>query len=152
MTFCFDVDYPNAEIKASPTLDRLRIMVVDDNIDHCDVTSCCLEMFGFEVVARTSAQEALDMITEFEPHLLVIDIAMPNVDGYTLIRTIRSLPPPICSIPAIALTGLRNTLRERELAIRSGFQTYLVKPIQPKDLVVEVLKLVGQPLVLARTN
>ncbi|MFQ4142865.1 response regulator [Chlorogloeopsis sp. ULAP02] len=152
MTFCFDVDYPNAEIKASPTLDRLRIMVIDDNIDHCDVTSCCLEIFGFEVVTRTSAQEALDMIEEFEPHLLIVDIAMPNIDGYALIRIIRSLPLPICSIPAIALTGLRNTVQEREKAIRSGFQAYLVKPIQPKDLVIEVLKLVGQPLVLARTN
>ncbi len=150
MTFCFDIENPNAQKKVPPTLDRLRILVVDDNSDHCELTCCFLEMFGFEVVTRTCAQAALDTIAQLEPHLLIIDIAMPNIDGYTLISKIRKFAPPICHIPAIALTGLRNTQRERSLAFKSGFQAYLVKPVHPRHLAMEILRLVEQPFVLAR--
>jgi CheY-like chemotaxis protein len=122
-----------------PNLNGLRIVVVDDDSDNLELTSIILETYGVQVMKATSASEALEIVRQFEIDLLISDIAMPQEDGYSLIRQIRQVK----QIPAIALTALAMP-EERSKALKSGFQLYLTKPVEPMNLVTEVAKLVGR--------
>jgi CheY-like chemotaxis protein len=120
-------------------LNSLRILVVDDDSDNLELTSIILETYGVQVMKAASASEALKIVRQFELDVLVSDIAMPEQDGYSLIRQVRQ----VTQIPAIALTALAMP-EERSMALKSGFQLYLTKPVEPMDLVTEVAKLVGR--------
>ena len=80
------------------------------------------------------------MLATFRPHVLVSDIGMPFVDGYSLIRQVRALPNGACDIPAIAVTAFARDV-DREEAFRAGFQRHLTKPVDPRELVSAVAKL-----------
>lgn len=120
-------------------LNSLRILVVDDDSDNLELTSIILETYGVQVMKAASASEALKIVRQFELDVLVSDIAMPEQDGYSLIRQVRQ----VTQIPAIALTALAMP-EERSMALKSGFQLYLTKPVELMDLVTEVAKLVGR--------
>jgi DNA-binding response OmpR family regulator len=100
-----------------------------------------LEDYGIQVRTATSVSQALEVIRHFELDLLIIDIAMPEEDGYSLIRKIRVLEDTQKSeISAIALTAL-DTAEARQLAFKSGFQNYLTKPFDSSKLVAEIANL-----------
>jgi CheY-like chemotaxis protein len=122
-----------------PDLNGLRILVVDDDSDNLELTSIILETYGVQVMKAASASEALKIVRQFELDVLISDIAMPEEDGYSLIRQIRQ----VTQIPTIALTALAMP-EERSMALKSGFQLYLTKPVEPMNLVTEVAKLVGR--------
>src|SRR5262249_5226173 len=81
------------------------------------------------VLTASSAEEALDLIRTQRPDVLVSDIAMPNVDGYALMRAVRALPPPAGRMPAVALSALASP-QDRAKAIAAGFQAHLSKPVR----------------------
>jgi CheY-like chemotaxis protein len=119
------------------------VLVVDDNDDSLLITSLVLEEYEVQLVTATSAKEALVSLTQFKPDILISDIAMPEIDGYELIRQIRSLPPSEGGlIPALALTAYTRD-EERILALNAGFQMHVTKPVEPAELVAVVTKLVG---------
>jgi CheY-like chemotaxis protein len=132
--------HPDDDVKKSQTLDGLRIVVVDDDTDSLVLTTFILESYGVQIMTATSALEALEVIKQFTPDILIIDIAMPEVDGYSLIRRVRTLNPPQNEIPAIAITAM-DSEEGRDLALTSGFQSYLIKPIDPNELVTEIANL-----------
>ncbi|HWE96091.1 MAG TPA: response regulator [Tepidisphaeraceae bacterium] len=115
-------------------LTGLRVLVVDDEPDAREVVSAALTHAGAQASAAGSAQEALDLVGRFHPHVIVSDIAMPVQDGYDLIRALRALPADQGGgLPAIALTAyVREEDRLRTLA--AGFQAHLPKPIDPATL------------------
>lgn len=123
------------------SLDGLRVVVVDDDADSRLLLSFILECAGIEVIMAASALEALEVIKQFKPNLLISDIAMPEVDGYSFIRRIRTFEPPLGIIPAIAVTALA-TKDECDLALASGFNVCLTKPVDPDDLITEIKNLV----------
>ncbi|MFN6565128.1 MAG: response regulator [Nostoc sp. ChiSLP01] len=123
-------------------LEGLRVLVVDDDTNTCILTSTILKIYGVQVRTTTSAIEALESIEQFQPNFIIADIAMPTVDGYSLIQELRSFDAPLGTIPAIAITAL-CTNEHLELAIKSGFHSCLIKPVYPDDLVTEVVKLVS---------
>ncbi|NMG18210.1 response regulator [Brasilonema bromeliae] len=133
--------HPNDDIEDFQSLGGLRILVVDDDADTCILITFILESYGVQVMTAASALDALEVIGQFEPNLLISDIAMPEVDGYSLMRKVRTLSPPLGGIPAIAVTAM-DTQEGRDLALISGFQAYLAKPIEPDDLVIEIAKLI----------
>ncbi|NMG06207.1 response regulator [Brasilonema sp. UFV-L1] len=122
------------------TLDGLQILVVDDDTDSLVLTTFILNTYGVQTITATSALEALELIKQFIPDILIIDIAMPEVDGYSLIRRIRTLEPPQNEIPAIALTAI-DSEEGCYLALKSGFQSYLIKPTEPDELAAEITNL-----------
>ena len=122
-------------------LDGLLVLVVDDDADSRLLLSFILESAGIQVMMAASALEALEVIQEFKPKLLISDIAMPEVNGYSLIRRIRTFELPLRTIPAIAVTALA-TKDECDLALASGFNVCLTKPVEPDDLIAEVKKLI----------
>jgi CheY-like chemotaxis protein len=117
------------------SLKSLRVLVVDDNIDSLLLTAFILEEYGTEVVKAASAGEAFKMFLEAKLDMLICDLAMPDEDGYSLIRKIRLLEPEQGGqIPAIALTASAGE-EDRNLSIEAGFQVHLAKPIEPAELV-----------------
>jgi PAS domain S-box-containing protein len=130
--------------RPSGALDRVRILVVDDDRDTLEVMRQLLEQAGAEVSAVASADEALQSLERRVPDVLVSDIGMPGLDGYALIEAIRERSPEKGGrVPAAALTAFTQA-EHRERALRAGFQLYLPKPIEPGELTEAVAKLAGR--------
>ena len=84
----------------------LKILVVDDDVDTRELIEWVLKRVGAEVTSVGSSREALEVLEREKPHVLVSDLAMPEEDGYALLKKIRALPPERGGrIPAIALTA-----------------------------------------------
>uniref|UniRef100_A0A0C1QR02 Chemotaxis protein CheY n=1 Tax=Tolypothrix bouteillei VB521301 TaxID=1479485 RepID=A0A0C1QR02_9CYAN len=132
--------HPNDVGNNSQALEGLRALVVDDDVDNCILMAFILESYGIQVTTASSAIEALEIMNEFEPNILISDIAMPQVNGYSFIRKIRKLKTTLSMIPAIAITALA-TQDDCDLALASGFNVFLTKPIEPDDLIAEIKKL-----------
>jgi CheY-like chemotaxis protein len=119
----------------------MRILLVDDDGETRDVVTAVLEVAGAEVRSVGSAQEALATVIGWQPEVIVSDIAMPEEDGYALIRKVRELPGDLGGrTPAVALTAMARP-RDRVRALAAGFQTHLPKPIDPSELVLAVANL-----------
>ncbi|MBE9007158.1 PAS domain S-box protein [Fortiea sp. LEGE XX443] len=125
-----------------PLLTGVRVLVVDDEADTREYMTTVLQQCQAEVQAVGSAQEALQVIFQWQPDVLISDIGMPGEDGYSLIRQLRSQPPEQGGkIPAAALTAYARA-EDRMRAIQEGFQLHLPKPIEPAELATVVASLV----------
>ena len=113
-----------------PSLNNLRLLVVDDHEDTVEFLAAALADYGAEVRVATSVKEALSVLAEHQPHVLVSDLSMPGEDGFGLIQRIRAEQVPVA---AIALTAHARS-QDRDRALSAGFQTYLTKPIEPARL------------------
>jgi CheY-like chemotaxis protein len=133
-----------AEIQRRPIafkkgqLNGLTVLVVDDEKDARRLVKRVLEEFGAAVSMAGSAAEAFDLLPLVKPDVLVSDIGMPEMDGYELLRRIRTLPPAQGGeVPAIALSALART-EDRSRALRAGFMVHMAKPVEPHELVATV--------------
>ncbi len=127
-----------------PRLDGLRVLVIDDEEDALQLVSAVLEGQGAEVRSVASAAEALGAIADSRPDVVVSDIGMPDVDGYSLIRQVRALPPARGGhTPAVALTAYAGE-GDAQRAFEAGFQMHVTKPIEPAQLAMVVAKLGGR--------
>lgn len=126
-----------------PQLRGVRVLVVDDEPDTRDLVKRLLEDAQAVVRAAGSASEALEMIKAEPPNVLICDIGMPVEDGYTLIRRVRSLPRDRGgTVPAAALTAYARS-QDRVKAMQAGFQSHIVKPVEPIELLTVVATLAG---------
>ncbi|HUR98419.1 MAG TPA: ATP-binding protein [Pyrinomonadaceae bacterium] len=115
-----------------------KILIVDDDEDARETLRMLLSIQNANVVAAGSAQEALEIFEEFRPDLLLSDIGMPGMDGYDLIRRIRSLPPEKGGgVPAIALTGYVS-VEEQSRVREFGFNGHLSKPLDHGILIKRI--------------
>ncbi|MBD1869963.1 PAS domain-containing protein [Cyanobacteria bacterium FACHB-471] len=121
---------------AAPTdLSHIQILVVDDDADMRELVSFVLSQSGAQVTTAASAIQALTLLNQSVPDLLLCDVGMPEMDGYALIRQIRKWAPEQGgTLPAIALTAYAGEL-DRQQAIAAGFQLHLSKPVEPKELI-----------------
>ncbi|BAY24554.1 two-component hybrid sensor and regulator [Calothrix sp. NIES-2100] len=127
-----------------PSLLGVRVLVVDDEVDSREFITTVLQQSQAEVQAAASVPEALQIIQEWKPDVIVSDIGMPTEDGYSLIRKVRSLPPEQGgNVPAAALTAYARA-EDRMRAIQEGYQLHLPKPIEPAELATVVASLVGR--------
>jgi signal transduction histidine kinase/DNA-binding response OmpR family regulator len=125
-------------------LDGVRALVVDDEPDARSVIKRLLEKCGVLVMTAANASEAIALIERERPDILISDIGMPNEDGYTLIRRVRALGLERGGgIPALALTAYARA-EDRVRAVRAGFQTHVVKPFEPAELITMVASLTGR--------
>ncbi|MBU7583323.1 MAG: PAS domain S-box protein [Nostoc sp. TH1S01] len=115
-------------------LENLRVVVVDDEADSLELVKVVLEQEGAVVQEVLSATKALPMLAEAPFDLLISDIGMPEMDGYTFIRQVRNFMPQFNKdIPAIALTAYAGDTNQRQI-LAAGFQAHLAKPIEPQQL------------------
>jgi PAS domain S-box-containing protein len=124
-------------------LHNLCILVVDDDADARMLMQTVLQSAGADVLVAASVKEALALLEQRSPALLISDISMPDEDGFTLIRQVRSRTiEQGGQIPAIALTAFAEAKNEQRI-LKAGFQLFITKPIEPMELVdkiIEVLK------------
>lgn len=120
----------------------IRVLVVEDNDDGRALLELALTGGGFECRAACNGCEAMELLLEVAPDVIVSDISMPELDGHSFLRRVRGLPGPAARVPAIALTAL-GTKRDRELAFESGFDLHLMKPTAIADLKAAITGLVS---------
>ncbi|WP_242051270.1 MASE1 domain-containing protein [Nostoc spongiaeforme] len=121
----------------------LHILVVDDDVDTGQFLTVILEQFGAKVTAIASGSQALEFLANNTADLLLSDIGMPGIDGYTLIRLIRALPPEQGgNIPAIALTAYAGEINQKQ-ALAAGFHIHLVKPVEQKQLLNAIAQILA---------
>ena len=141
--------HPKASDHPLPTdcpesLEGLKVLVVDDEPDTRNLLKAILEQCGAEVSTAESAREALELLPEVKPDVLVSDIGMPNEDGYELIQKVRALPTEKGGrIPAVALTAYARA-EDRLRVLRSGYQMHVSKPVEVPELVTIIANLVGR--------
>ncbi len=112
-----------------PSLQGLRILVVDNNIDSCDLMTMMLQPYGVEVQVAFFVQQALEIFVQWQPDVLVSEIALPKEDGYALIRQVRTLTTARGKEAlAIAVTAYA-TEQTRQRALSAGFDLWFTKPL-----------------------
>jgi CheY-like chemotaxis protein len=125
-------------------LEGLRLVIVDDQTDTLEMLKTSLAALGATVIAAATAREALKMVIDTLPHVLVSDLGLPEVDGYELILKVRELAPGLGGLtPAIALTAYARA-EDRKQALEAGFQVHMTKPVEPAELAVVIAGLAGR--------
>ena len=123
-----------------PELVGVKILVVDDEKDTCDMLRFIFNSVGAVVETASSAEGALAAFDRWKPDIIVSDIGLPQVDGYELIRILRTQRRS--SVPAVALTAMAR-IEDRIKALNSGYQMHVAKPIEPKELISIVAGMAG---------
>jgi signal transduction histidine kinase len=118
-------------------LTGVRVLVVDDDRDACELLGRVLADSGAIVDVATSGREALALMSEAEHDVLVSDIGMPEMDGFELIRQLRSEGR---KLPAVAVTAFARP-QDRIQALEAGFNMHLAKPLEPQELIVVIAAL-----------
>jgi CheY-like chemotaxis protein len=122
-------------------LDGIHVLAVDDEADALTLLREILEASGARVTTAGSVDAALDVLTRAKPQVLVADIGMPGTDGLEFMKRVRQSPDrQVREISAAALTAYARS-EDRNRALRAGFQTHLVKPVDPDELVATVAAL-----------
>jgi CheY-like chemotaxis protein len=116
-----------------------KILVAEDNLPNRELIREILETCGYEVIEAVDGQEALDKLEETVPDLVLLDIQMPVLDGYAVVRRIRQNPRfaglKILAVTAYAMQG------DREKVLEAGFDGYLTKPLDMAILTKEIRQL-----------
>jgi signal transduction histidine kinase/ActR/RegA family two-component response regulator len=128
----------------SPSLEGVRVLVVDDDLVAVDLTREILMRAGAQVWGCAGGTEALPMLQQCRPDVLVSDIEMPNQDGCALIRRIRALESDRGGrTPAVALSAYSRP-EDRVRSLMAGFNIHVSKPAEPSELITVVASLVGR--------
>jgi CheY-like chemotaxis protein len=136
---------PKAQISGLPRLDGVRVLVVDDTASVLAVLRDILELNGAIVTAVDGAEQALAILQEERPDVLLSDLAMPGRGGYWLIGQVRALPPERGgATPAAALTAFGGP-EHRASVLRAGFQYHVEKPVGVRELIGVVAILALKP-------
>jgi CheY-like chemotaxis protein len=117
----------------------IKVLIAEDNAVNRELLRELLEARGYEVLEACDGQEALHMIEQTQPEVLLLDIGMPVLDGFAVVRRIRENPRlallPVVAVTAYAMRG------DREKILNSGFDGYLSKPLNPSALTEELDRL-----------
>lgn len=111
--------------------------MVDDEKDTLDLITWMLKDAGAIAMGVTSAQSAMEVWDNFQPDVLISDIGMPEEDGYSLIKRVRTKMSEEKFIPAIALTAYARE-EDKQRAFSAGFQEHISKPVESLSLIAAV--------------
>ena len=131
---CISAVQPHAAAQAQPAATHevygRRVLVVDDNLDAAESTAAFLRLEGHEVKTVSDGSEALSSVRVFAPHVIVLDIGLPGLDGYAVARQLRERGDTSHTL-LVAMTGYGQR-EDRERAMASGFDYHFVKPTDPR--------------------
>jgi CheY-like chemotaxis protein len=113
--------------------DAVRLLVVDDNRDSADTATAVLRMLGHEVECAYGGQEAIEVALRFRPSVVLLDLAMPGMDGFETLRRLRA-EPLTAGVFAVAMTGF-GTQDDRQRTRSGGFDGHLTKPVELEALI-----------------
>ena len=127
-----------AESAESP---KYKILVVDDNADSAEAIGKLLQLKGYDVRWAFDGGSAVTIAKQFEPHLVLLDIRLPDIDGYEVLRRLREQSGPSQPLVA-AITGYGQP-EDRRRTQEAGFDHHLVKPFGP-DVLMALIQSLGQ--------
>jgi PAS domain S-box-containing protein len=128
----------------TPSLHGLRVLLVDDDRDSLDLVHAIVTGLGAEARECVAAPEALNVVQEWRPHVLICDIEMPGEDGYMFIRKVRTLDlAKGGKTPAVALTAY-GSIEDRLRTLSAGYSIHVPKPVDPAELGLIVGTLAGR--------
>jgi CheY-like chemotaxis protein len=119
---------------SGPNVDAATILIAEDHLDSRDAMRALLEAFGFHVLVAVNGREAIDTALAQPPDLILMDIMMPEVDGFEATRELRR-HPATSRIPIIAVTAMEGA---HQLALQAGANDYVRKPIDIRGLMAKV--------------
>jgi len=117
----------------------IKVFIAEDNAVNRELLRELLESRGYTVVEACDGEEALRMIEQTQPDIVLLDIGMPVLDGFAVVRQLRQ-NPRLSALPAVAVTAYAMQ-GDRERILNSGFDGYLSKPINPRSLAEELDRL-----------
>jgi two-component system, cell cycle response regulator DivK len=120
---------------------KKTILLVEDHEDNRNVYGTILRLFGYVVVEAHNGQEGVDLAREVLPDLVLMDVAIPLIDGWQATRILKA-DPATMGIPILALTALCGP-EDRQMAREAGCDGFLAKPVEPRRVVAEVGKVIG---------
>ncbi|MDB5955489.1 ATP-binding protein [Ramlibacter sp.] len=141
-----DRERRNVDAQGGAPGSALNLLVVDDNVDAAETLRLLLEMMGHAVSVAHTGTAALELARKCAPQVLFLDIGLPDMEGYELVRRMRLLPETAAST-MVALTGYGQR-EDREKALRAGFDRHLVKPLS----IDELTKVVSVPHIRPRAG
>jgi CheY-like chemotaxis protein len=118
-----------------------KVLVVEDEQDSMDVVKDILNHHNIENIGAYNAEDALVMLDEMKPTLAIVDLALPEMDGWGFLSAIRN-NPATAHMPAVAITAYHSVNVAQE-AIAAGFDAYFPKPIEATSFVRELERIVG---------
>jgi CheY-like chemotaxis protein len=119
-----------------------KVLIAEDNAINRELLRELLETRGYTVVEACDGEEALRMIEQTQPDLLLLDIGMPVLDGFAVVRKIRE-NPRLASLPVVAVTAYAMQ-GDREKILNSKFDGYLLKPVNSRSLAEELDRLLSK--------
>lgn len=117
------------------------VLIVDDNRASRDLVRAILKPLRCNIIEASHGQQALDLIQEERPGLVLLDVDMPGLDGITVVKRIRE-NPSLAGLPVVAITAFAME-GDREKAMAAGFTAYLPKPVRAAILRQQVQQLLG---------
>jgi two-component system, cell cycle response regulator DivK len=120
------------------------VLVVEDDADHRHICVTILRHHHYEVVEAADGEEALRMVGEYPPDLVLMDVVLPAMDGWQATATLKGTPATE-HIPVVIFTALAMD-PDRERSVEVGADGYITKPCEPNRVVEEVRRLIGPPV------
>jgi DNA-binding response OmpR family regulator len=117
-----------------------KVLIVDDDLETLRLVGLMLQRQGFEIVAASNGTQALGMARTEKPVVIILDIMMPDLDGYEVTRQLRK-DPDTTNIPIILFTAKSQT-EDKLVGYEAGADDYLTKPVHPAELITKIKKLV----------
>ena len=128
------------ERRAVPRLDRPLVLIVDDHQDSCEFLGIFLETMGFETRGTTDATQAMDLALARPPDAILTDLAMPRVDGWMLVRQLKS-HSSTKDIPVVVMSGHADASTKQRAALE-GCAAFFTKPCDPAAIAETIRALV----------
>jgi CheY-like chemotaxis protein len=117
---------------------KQKILIIEDNEQNLYLLTFIMEKHGYEVRAARDGKEGLEMAQSFKPDLILLDIQLPIIDGYTVASELRK-NRDFASTPIVAVTSFAM-IGDREKALEAGCSGYIEKPIDPQTFIAQVEK------------
>lgn len=115
---------------------KKKILYIEDNEQNLYLVKFLMEKHGYEVSAAMDGQEGIDSAAELRPDLILLDIQLPHMDGYSVARKLRA-NPDLAGIPIVAVTSYAMA-GDRDKALSAGCNGYIEKPINPDTFMRQV--------------
>jgi two-component system, cell cycle response regulator DivK len=119
-----------------------KVLYIEDNEQNLYLITYILEKNGYEVIAARDGQQGIEAASRIQPALILLDIQLPGMDGYTVARRLRE-SPVLASIPIIAVTSYAM-VGDRERSLEAGCTGYIEKPINPETFLSQIEAHLGE--------
>jgi DNA-binding response OmpR family regulator len=126
-----------------------KILAVDDNVELLELLRLNFKRAGFAILTATNGVDALKKARSLSPDLILLDLLLPELDGFTVCEVLRH-DPATASIPIIVLTGLTSQL-SRIASLESGANEYVTKPTSVTQLIAKMKALLHRPQARSRS-